>query len=50
MTKQEQGFDQKIKGKELETELDYFQLFFNDEILDLFVEESNNYYSKLLIL
>ena len=48
MAKQEQGLDQKIKGKELETELDYFQLFFNDEILDLFVEESNNYYSKLL--
>ena len=33
----------------LKTEYDYFKLLFNDEILDLIVEESNNYYKKILI-
>ena len=28
--------------------LSYFRLFFNDEILDLFVEESNHYFTEIL--
>ena len=31
------------------TELDIFQLFFSDEIIKLLVQESNNYYQKILI-
>ena len=30
------------------TELDIFQLFFSDEIIKLLVQESNNYYQKIL--
>ena len=30
------------------TELDYFRLLFSDEIIELLVEESNNYYKRML--
>jgi len=33
----------------LKNEYDFFRLLFSDEILDLLVEESNNYYRKILI-
>ena len=38
----------KGKPKNYLNVLSYFRLFFNDEILDLFVEESNHYFTEIL--
>jgi len=43
-------FESKISdGVEVMNEYQYFKLLFSDEIIDLLVEESNNYYQKVLL-
>ena len=42
-------FKKKISDIGVFKELQCFQLLFNDEIVGLLVEESNNYYRKILI-
>ena len=43
------SFTKRINDIGVFKELQCFQLFFNDEMLGLLVEESNNYYRKILI-
>ena len=46
----EEPFDYKIDDKiKVLNELEYFQLFFDDEIMNFFEQESNEYVTNILI-